>query len=179
MKAIFGVVLAALFSLPVTAQTAQLESLPGYVDFADMDAIYGEPRVMINIGGTLLKLMSAASAAEDPETAAMIRNLEGVRIKVYPTDGNLEPALNQVKQAKTSLQSAQWEPVVQVNEADQQVQIFMKTKDENVEGLTVMAVDAEEAVFINILGVIDPAQLGKVMDTLNVDVDMGSEQEDE
>ena len=77
------------------------------------------------------------------------------------------------------MQSAQWEPVVQVNEADQQVQIFMKTKDENVEGLTVMAVDAEEAVFINILGVIDPAQLGKVMDTLNVDVDMGSEQEDE
>ncbi|MEP5569401.1 MAG: DUF4252 domain-containing protein [Halioglobus sp.] len=175
MKAIFGVILAALFSLPVTAQTAQLESLPGYVDFADLDAIYGEPRVMINIGGTLLKLMAAASAAEEPQTAAMIRNLEGVRIKVYPTDGNLEPALDQVKKAKSSLQAAQWEPVVQVNEAKEQVQIFMKTSGENVEGLTVMAVDAEEAVFINILGVIDPAQLGKVMDTLNVDVDMGAE----
>lgn len=175
MKTFFSIMLVALFSLPVTAQTAQLESLPGYVDFADLDAIYGEPRVMINIGGTLLKLMSAASAAEDPDTSAMIRNLDGVRIKVYPTDGNLGPALDQVEKAKLSLQSAQWEPVVQVNKANEQVQIFMKANDENVEGLTVMAVDTEEAVFINILGVIDPAQIGKVMNTLDVDVGMDTE----
>ncbi|MEH6587021.1 MAG: DUF4252 domain-containing protein [Halioglobus sp.] len=175
MKMLLTIILAALFSMPVTAQTAQLESLPGYVDFADLDAIYGEPRVMVNIGGPLLKLMSAASAADDPETAAMIRNLEGVRIKVYPTGGNLQPALDKVSEAKASLQAAQWEPVVQVNDADEQVQIFMKTNEDKVEGLTVMAVNAEEAVFLNILGVIDPAQVGKVMDKLNVDIDVDTE----
>ena len=175
MRMLLTIILAALFSLPVTAQTAQLESLPGYVDFADLDAIYGEPRVMVNIGGALLKLMSAASAADDHETAAMIRNLEGVRIKVYPTGGNLQPALDKVSEARASLQAAQWEPVVQVNDADEQVQIFMKTNDDKVEGLTVMAVNSEEAVFLNILGVIDPAQVGKVMDKLNVDVDVDTE----
>lgn len=175
MRMLLTIILAALFSLPVTAQTAQLESLPGYVDFADLDAIYGEPRVMVNIGGALLKLMSAASAADDPETAAMIRNLEGVRIKVYPTGGNLQPALDKVSEARASLQAAQWEPVVQVNDADEQVQIFMKTNEDKVEGLTVMAVNSEEAVFLNILGVIDPAQVGKVMDKLNVDVDVDTE----
>ena len=175
MRMLLTIMLAALFSLPVTAQTAQLESLPGYVDFADLEAIYGEPRVMVNIGGALLKLLSAASAADDPETAAMIRNLEGIRIKVYPTDGNLQPALDKVSQARASLQAAHWEPVVQVNDADEQVQIFMKTNEDKVEGLTVMAVNAEEAVFLNILGVIDPAQIGKVMDKLNVDVDVDTE----
>ena len=175
MKAIITVLMAALFSLPVTAQTAQLESLPGYVDFADLDAIYGEPRVMVNIGGTLLKLMSKASAAEDPETAALMSGLEGVRIKVYPTQGNLKPALDKVSEARASLEAADWEPVVQVNEANEQVQIFMKAGAETIEGLTVMAVDQEEAVFLNILGVIDPAQIGKVMNTLNVDVDVDTE----
>ena len=175
MRSFLIIVLAALLSLPATAQTTQLESLPGYMDFADLDAIYGEPRVMINIGGTLLKLLSAASAAEDPETAAMIGNLEGVRIKVYPTGGNLDPALEKVSEARATLEAALWEPVVQVNEPGEQVQIFMKVTGEDIEGLTVMAVDKEEAVFINILGVIDPNQIGKVMNTLNVDVDVDTE----
>ena len=105
----------------------------------------------------------------------MISGLEGVRIKVYPTNGNLTPALEKVEEARSSLQAANWEPVVQVNEADEQVQIFMKARDEKVEGLTVMAVNGEEAVFLNILGVIDPAQVGKVMDSLNVDVAVDTE----
>lgn len=175
MRTILALFLATLISLPATAQTAQLQSLPGYVDFADLDAIYGEPRVMVNIAGSLLKLLAAASAAEDPQTAAMISGLEGVRIKVYPTNGNLTPALEKVEEARSSLQAANWEPVVQVNEADEQVQIFMKARDEKVEGLTVMAVNGEEAVFLNILGVIDPAQVGKVMDSLNVDVAVDTE----
>ena len=100
MRTILALFLATLISLPATAQTAQLQSLPGYVDFADLDAIYGEPRVMVNIAGSLLKLLAAASAAEDPQTAAMISGLEGVRIKVYPTNGNLTPALEKVEEAR-------------------------------------------------------------------------------
>ncbi|TDG15937.1 DUF4252 domain-containing protein [Seongchinamella unica] len=175
MKALITVLMAALFSLPVTAQEAQLESLPGYVDFADLDAIYGEPRVMINIGGNLLKLLSAATAVDDPETAVMISGLEGVRIKVYPTAGNLKPALEKVNEARASLAAAHWEPVVQVYEADEEVQIFMKSGGDTIEGLTVMAVNGEEAVFLNILGVIDPKQIGKVMNSLNVDVELDTE----
>ena len=172
MKTLLTLFITALFSLPIAAQTAQLESLPGYVDFADLDAIYGEPRVMVNIGASLLKLLSAASAAEDPQTAALISGLEGVRIKVYPTNGNLTPALEKMEEARSSLQASDWEPVVQVKEAGEEVQIFMKAGVDTVDGLTVMAVDGEEAVFLNILGSIDPAQVGRVMDKLNVDVDV-------
>ena len=64
---------------------------------------------------------------------------------------------------------------MQVHKPNEQVQIFMKAGADTIEGLTVMAVDEEEAVFLNILGVIDPAQIGKVMDSLNVDVDVDTE----
>ena len=63
MKWIMTAILAGLVSLSVAAQTDNLENLPGYVDFGNLDAIYGEPRVMINIGGPLLTLLSAAAAA--------------------------------------------------------------------------------------------------------------------
>ena len=105
----------------------------------------------------------------------MIKGLEGIRINVYPTQGNLEPALAQLEKVKSVLQADDWEPIVQVKESGEEVQIFMKTHNDVMQGLAVMAVNAEEAVFLNILGEIDPAKVGAVMSQLNVDVDVASE----
>jgi len=52
------------------------------------------------------------------------------------------------------------------------VQIFMKADGEGMQGLTVMAVDDEEAVFVNLLGSIDPKNLGAIMDNFDVNVDV-------
>ena len=67
--------------------------------------------------------------------------------------------------------------MVQVKEEGEEVQIFMKGDDSGMQGLTVMTVNEEEAVFINIIGEIDPSQLDMVMK--NIDLDMGGDDEDE
>ena len=59
-----------------------------------------------------------------------------------------------------------------INEDDEQVLIYMKMDGGIMEGMTVMVVDDEEAVFVNIIGQLDPAELAKVMDSLDVDVDL-------
>ncbi len=169
MKTLMIIILAAVMSLPAYAQTAALQDQPGYVDFGALNSIYGEPRVMINIGGSILKLMAMASQ-EDPEAAEMIRGLDGVRINVYDTGGNVDPALEQVAKVRAMLEKDDWEPIVQVKESGEEVQIFVKADEEKMQGLTIMAVDGEEAVFLNILGEMDPAKLGQVMKQLNVDV---------
>jgi hypothetical protein len=171
--------LALCFSLPVAAQNADLEAMPGYVDFGSLSSVYGEPRVMINISGLVLKFMAAATAAhqDEAEAAELMRNLKAVRVNVYSTAGVLEPALEQIARVKEMLQKHDWQPVVQVRESDEEVQIFMKADDTGVQGLTVMSVDSEEAVFINILGQIDPSQLSVVMDKLDVDINVDAEQE--
>ena len=38
--------------------------------------------------------------------------------------------------------------------------------------MTVMVVDEEEAVFVNIIGQLNPAELGKVMEQFDVNVDL-------
>ena len=176
MKWILTAILAGLVSLSAAAQIDDLESLPGYVDFGSLDAIYGEPRVMVNIGGPLMKLLSAAAAAsEDKEAAAMMQGLEGVRINIYDTAGNTEPALAQMNQAKAALQAEQWQPIIQVKEQGEDVQMFTRLDGEVMQGMAIMVVNAEEAVFLNILGTIDPNQVGKVMEQLNIDVDVEAE----
>lgn len=177
MNKYLAILLAACLSLPVAAQENELQALPGYVDFGVLDSVYGEPRVMINIGGFLLKFMAAASG-DKPEQQALLNNLKGVRVSVYSTEGVLKPALEQIAHVKSVLQKLEWQPVVQVKESGEEVQIFMKADENGMQGLTVMTVDEDEAVFINILGEIDPAQLNNVMSHLNVDVDVDAETEE-
>ncbi len=167
MKTLTTVILGALLSLPALAQ-------PGQVDFDSLNAIYGEPRVMIDIGAPLIKLMAAASK-EDPKAAAIMRELDGIRVNVYNTGGNLKPALEQMNEAKSALEANAWQPIVQVKEEGENVQMFARIEDDKMQGMAVMVVNAEEAVFLNLLGTIDPEQVSRVMEHLPVDVDGGEE----
>jgi hypothetical protein len=176
VKMWIAVVLAGLVSFSAHAQESDMQSLPGYVDFGALDSVYGEPRVRISIGGSLLKFMAAVSR-DEPEAAELMRNLEGVRVNVYSTAGKTDAAVEQITRVKKVLMNEAWEPIVQVQEQNEDVQIFVKVEEDRMQGLTVMTVNEEEAVFINILGEMDPAQLAAVMSQLHVDVDVEVEEQ--
>jgi len=51
-------------------------------------------------------------------------------------------------------------------------------EDNQVQGITVMALDEEESVFVNIIGSISPEELGKVMNNFDIDVDVDNDESD-
>ena len=178
MKYLTTVVLSFLLGSAAMAQLEDAQAMPGYVDLGSLNAIYGEPRVMINIGGPLMQLLRmAAQHSDDPEAAALMQDLEGVRINIYDTGGNQAPALEQMGEARAALEAKQWQPFVQVQEEDEHIQMFTKVEGEKMQGMAIMVVNEQEAVFLNILGEIDPAQVGRVVDQLNVGVDVDGEDE--
>lgn len=170
MKRMIIAALTAFMTLPVMAQEDALKDLPGYIDFGQLNSAYGEPKVNITIGGTILNFVGAMAKKDDPEAAAVFSKLKGVRVSTYNTEGDAGAALDQLNSVKSKLQSSNWEPVVQVNDGDEQVQIFLKVAGEVIDGLVLMAVDEEEAVFINVIGSLDPNELAQVMDNFDVDV---------
>jgi hypothetical protein len=60
-----------LISAPVIAQEDELKKLAGFIDFGDLSATYGEPKISINIGGTLLQFVGVMSENSNPETSPM------------------------------------------------------------------------------------------------------------
>ena len=161
-----------LLALPAIAQEDELKNLAGYVDFGDLSATYGEPKITINLGGTMLNFVGMMSSSESPETSEMISKLKGIRVQIYSLDENVDAARDQFGKTKSGLKSSGWEPLVQVNDDDEQVLVYMKMEEGNMEGMTVMVVDDEEAVFVNVIGQLNPAELGRVMDSFDVDVDL-------
>jgi hypothetical protein len=164
--------LMAMLALPAMAQEDALKDFPGYVDFGELNSIFGEPTVQIAVGESLLGLVSSLTASQDPEAAELFKRLNGVRVSVFETSQMADGAVDYVKDVSSQLAGLGWESVVTVNSADEQVRIFMKIDKDKVLGITVMAVEENEAVFVNVIGELNPAELGKVMD--NFDIDLGN-----
>ena len=167
--------LTGLMALPLMAQEDSLMDYPGYVNFGELKAVFGEPTVQISVGQSLLGLVGSLSAEEDPEAAELFNRLDGVRVSVFETEAMADGAVDLVKNVSAELSDLGWESVVTVNSNDEQVRIFMKINQDQVEGITVMAVEETEAVFVNVIGSIDPKELGRVMD--NFDIDLGDDEE--
>jgi hypothetical protein len=164
--------LTALLALPAMAQEDALKDYPGYVDFGELNSLFGEPTVQISIGESLLGLVGSLSANEDPEAAELFKRLNGVRVNVFETETLVDGAIDLIRDISAKLSDRGWESVVTVNSAEEQVRVFMKINADTVDGITVMTVEENEAVFVNVIGNIDPAELGKVMD--NFDIELGN-----
>ena len=171
--------LTVLVALPVMAQEDALKDFPGYVDFGELSSVFGDPTVQISVGESLLGLVSSLSASEDPEAAELFRRLNGVRVNVFETESMVDGAFDLVKAVSASLSSLGWESVVTVNSDDEQVRIFMMINNGQVEGITVMAVEETEAVFVNVIGSINPEELGKVMENFDIELDGNAENDAE
>lgn len=169
--------LVSMLALPAMAQEDALKDYPGYVDFGELNAMFGEPTVQIAVGGALLGFVSALSAKENPEAAELFKRLHGVRVSVFENPAMAEGAVDYVKTISSKLIEQGWESVVTVNSDDEQVRIFMKFNGANVEGITVMALEEDEAVFVNVIGDLRPDELGKVMD--NFDIQIGDQDDDD
>ena len=149
----------------------------GYVDFASLDSVYGEPKVMVNLNKTMLGFISKINMS-DPEAAKLISKLKAVRVQIYNMTGNDKPALDLIAQVSEEIKAKDWLPIVSVNDDDEKVRIFTKITNDIMDGLVVMVINnkgdkrGREAVFINIVGEIDPAQINKVTESLNIDIDL-------
>lgn len=172
--------IALLLSLVFTTQVAwsadeSTSQLPGYVDFSTLSENYGEPRVMINLGGSLLKLVGSMKH-DDPIAEETLKNLDSVRVHVYDTEGDTTAAATRMENVSDKLANLEWEQIVRVREPDDRVNIYVKHSDDRIHGLMIMAVNDEEAVFVNVLGDIDPAHINQVVSSIDVvdglDVDL-------
>ena len=158
---------------PPTPPAQNLDRDPGYVDFGRLESWFGdEAKVEIDVRGALLRMVASSSRREDPELANMLSRLRAVQVRVYP----LTPAVRNALRGRTSefargLRSAGWESVVRVRDEGSHVDMMLRTLGDHVAGLMVMVTDDEdddEAVFINIVGDVDPDQVGRIGERFGV-----------
>ena len=119
--------------------------------------------------GRLPLRLAARFLDDDPETRALIRSLDGVRIRIYEVHGDSGRIAQKFDHMGDKLQNDGWSPVMLVREEGELVQMYAKSSGKGIQGLTIVSADEEEVVVVNVMGDIDPKHYSGVMVALNVD----------
>ena len=122
----------------------------------------------LSLGPTTLRF-AARFLDDEPETQALLRGLDGVRIRTYEVYGDTNRITQKFERMGGKLLDDGWDPVMLVHEEGELVQMYAKTSHEAVHGLTIVSVDESEVVVINVMGDIDPVYYADVMVALDVD----------
>ena len=123
----------------------------------------------ISLGPTTL-WFAAKFLDEEPETQALLRSIDGVRIRIYEVheDGDTDKIADNFTNMGGKLLDDGWDPVMLVREEGELTQMYMKSSVRGISGLTIVSADDEEVVVVNVMGDIDPVYYQDVMLALHV-----------
>lgn len=154
------------------ASAQKLADEPGYVPLSELGLF---PRqdlsVEVNLGGGLIKLVAAAAKKDDPELSSLLSGLKNIQLQVLPlTEKDPSAVKAKVDRAVRWLEDKGWTAVVKVREGAEETFIYLKQTGDQIVGLTVLSfTPGDEAAFINIVGRIDPEQLSRLGEGLDLE----------
>jgi hypothetical protein len=177
LYASIAAVLIVLLAAPALAGPGEeYEKMAGYVDFAKLGLVGKfEPSIEVFLKGPLLKMVREAVKQDEPDLAGALDNIKLIRINVFDLDeidGFDDKDLSEkTKKLAADLEKRGWEIAVRVRERDEHLYVYLLPgKNEDIDGLVVMAVeDDDQAVFVNIVGNIDPEQIGRIGRSIDID----------
>lgn len=145
-----------------------------FFDFGTIPGVPAEPSVEVDLNPAMLSFVAQAAQASGTDAAGALDGLKNVRVRVYEelTDPNAVSAF--VDESSRALDNAGWQRAVFVADDEDKVRVYVKTQGQDISGMTLMVLDDEEAVFINIDGTINPTQLGRLASMMGVGDALGS-----
>lgn len=158
------ILMTAVAALGLCTQAAA----QGYFDFGQIPGVPERPNVQVDLSPAMLGFVVAATRVTDPATADVIAGLNGVRVRVYEQLDDARAVADYVDDATGELERDGWERMVFIDDDEEKVRIYLQFADQEVAGMIVMLVDEEEALFVNVAGIINPAQLGQIAATIGI-----------
>ena len=129
-----------------------------------------DANIEINLSGKLIRLVTKA-AKNDWEASKLLEMLEGVYVRGYNSS---DVDLGEVSRYyKNKLKEGGWDVIAKVKESDEIVEVRALFDPDIVNGLFIMVARNERAIFVNVFGRINPAQIGELLDSLDID-DLGN-----
>jgi len=133
---------------------------------ADVEKLSAKAKetVEVTMDGPMLRWASKFLSAEDPEEAKcakLVANLKGIYVRSFEFDKEGEYSSVDIDALRAQLHSPVWSRVVGVrSEHDgDNVDVFFKLEDDKMSGIVIIAAEAKELTFVNIVGPLEVDQL--------------------
>ncbi len=156
----------AFLSINVLSQSTDVTKEPGYVDFGDFTSLENTTNVTeIILDEDLLSVLATMSDENDPNIMAILNGIKLVKANVYEiSDDNKDLLRKRINEIDSKLTNSNWKRIVKTRSEDEMANVYIKlNNDKKIVGLAVTNFEKDgEAAFVNIVGNIDLATIGKL-----------------
>lgn len=128
---------------------------PGYADLDGLSWRDVDATMSLSFGPSVLRFASAM-IDDDPMARELLRNLDGIRIRVYEVDGDPLDIAEDLDRMSQQLRDQGWEAVILIRDQVETTHVLLKVEQQRVAGLTVLTSDSLEVVLVNVMGELRP-----------------------
>ena len=155
-----------------------MQSKPGYAELTLPGWSSTNTVVALNLGPRGLKptrwMIERVLNASDDELKlseqlllSVLQDLHGVQLRIYAVENNRPVFEQAIDDSITSLRQKDWQTVLKVQEDNKRIVVMQFADEGLISGLSVLATTPENAVFINLVGQIDPESIAAIAESLN------------
>ena len=151
----------------------KLEEHPGFIDFGTFGEFSEEQlEIHISVQELALRLVAAATRGSDPDLAEMLGGLKLIEVWVYNVDDKSRKTFKErVADIAAELEKKSWQQAMTLRSKGSRGYMYLKLADDIPQGLAVSFISEEDqAIFVNIVGTIDPSQIGRLAEKFNLDM---------
>ena len=164
--------LIIFLTINVFSQSNDVTKEPGYVDFGDLTKFESSTGVTeVILDEDLLSTLAEISTDEDPNVMEILSGLKLVKANVFEVNSENKSELEtKVSNIDSKLISSNWKRILKTRSDNEVANIYIKqSSNKQIVGLVVTSIDEDdEAAFVNIVGTIDLATIGKLGKQFNI-----------
>jgi hypothetical protein len=150
--------LLMLAATPALAQQINFQSIEKLSSKA-------KEKTEVTLDEATLKLASGFLSEKESDQATAKKITEGlkaiyVRTFEFDVPGAFSPA--DIQPIRDQLKGPQWSRIINVQEEDEQTEIWIHKNGTMSDGLLILSIELQELTFVNIVGSINPEDIGKL-----------------
>lgn len=145
-----------------------IKAKPGYVKLQLPNPKFAEPLISVKLGpggvGPMRWLFKQITSQLDGESdlaqqviSSVLHELHGVQLQVYEVDNNQAVFEQAINRSILDLKKQNWSVLLRVQERDEHVVVMQSASDDLISGFSVLVSNADNAIFLNLIGPFDPA----------------------
>ena len=155
-----------------------LETKPGYVKLKTPKVLSATPIVALNLGprgvGTarwlMHRLVNVSGTDLEASHQALLSTLDdfqGLQLRIYEVNNNQEVFEQAMDESVARLKDQQWQTIVKVREETNRVVVMISEEGDVIAGLSLLVTTPENAVFVNLIGPLNPESIVLLVDALS------------
>lgn len=132
--------------------SAGMHKKQGYADISFPHFRHTDNTFNLSLGPLILKPIRQLVMKEHQEYADLVDGIEAIRIRVFDAETGKKSLNYAIDKSIEDISEDGWQTIVSVKEEHERVAIQMSADQNVIYGISIVAINEKEAVFVNLIG---------------------------